>query len=185
MGVGHGCKLDRRREAALAALLTEPTIERAAAKAGVAYRTLKTWLATPEFQQAFKDARRTVLQETVSQLLSGCSDAVATLRRNLSCGVPAAENRAAVALLVYALKGLEAEGLGNEVAELRQRLEKVQNDADLFQRIESYIPQLRKLNANGDGHEPGVPPGGLRGVGLAERMASREADGASGGVPVS
>jgi hypothetical protein len=56
--MGHGEKRSRRGEAAIAALLTEPTIEAAAAKARISVRTLKYWLRQPRFQAAYRQARR-------------------------------------------------------------------------------------------------------------------------------
>ena len=38
---GHGQKYDRKQEQAIAALLSEGTVEQAAAKAGVGYATLR------------------------------------------------------------------------------------------------------------------------------------------------
>ena len=43
-------KLNRRQEAALVALLAEPTYTAAAARARVSEKTLRRWLKRPEFQ---------------------------------------------------------------------------------------------------------------------------------------
>jgi hypothetical protein len=96
---GHGAKIGRKQEVAIAALLTQPTIQDAAAKAGVDGRTLKRWLALPDFQAAYRAARHEILDRTVVQLLGACKDAVDTLKRNLHCGKYGPENRAAVAIL--------------------------------------------------------------------------------------
>ena len=40
---GHGDKLSRKQEQAIAALLAEPTIEAAAPKADIGLTTLKNW----------------------------------------------------------------------------------------------------------------------------------------------
>ena len=56
--VGHGAKFGRKKEEAIAALLTQPSIEQAARVAGVGPKTLLRWLKLPEFQAAYREARR-------------------------------------------------------------------------------------------------------------------------------
>jgi hypothetical protein len=56
---GRG-KCPRQAEAAIAALLAEPTIEAAARKAGISESTLLRWLQEPAFKAAFRAARRQV-----------------------------------------------------------------------------------------------------------------------------
>ena len=48
-GSGHGEKLTRKKEQAIVALLTEPTITRAADSAGIAEATLRRWMRLDEF----------------------------------------------------------------------------------------------------------------------------------------
>jgi hypothetical protein len=59
---GHGEKKGRKAELAIAALLAEPTVEAAAARAGVSAGTLKNWLADPAFRRAYRRARREVVE---------------------------------------------------------------------------------------------------------------------------
>src|SRR5262245_58038729 len=86
-----GEQLSRKQDLALAALLTEPTINDAAAKVGVAARTLRNWLRDPAFAAAFKDRCRAVLDTATSALSGATEGAVECLRRNLTCGKAAAE----------------------------------------------------------------------------------------------
>jgi hypothetical protein len=58
---GHGEKLSRKREKAIAALLTEPTIAQAAKAAGIGEKTLRRWLKSPEFSLAYDAARRELI----------------------------------------------------------------------------------------------------------------------------
>jgi transposase len=104
---GHGDKLSRKQEQAIAALLTEKTVEAAATKAGVAYSTLKGWLRKPAFRAAHAAAREQVLERTVARLLAATSKAVETLEKNLDASAPRDSTRAAVAVLTHALKGAE------------------------------------------------------------------------------
>lgn len=115
-----GEKLSRYQDAAIAALLVEPTIAGAASKAGVNERTLRRWLADcPEFISEYRAARRHAVEVAISQLQQATTEAVETLRRNLRCGSRHAEIRAAVAILDYAVKGVE-------IIDLEERLEEVE-----------------------------------------------------------
>ena len=107
----------------MAALLTEKTLGEAAAAAGVALRTLKGWLRTPAFQEAYRAARQEVLERTVARLLAVTGQAVATLERNLSCGKPGEQTRAAVAILEHAARGVEVLDLAGQLAALRAEME--------------------------------------------------------------
>jgi hypothetical protein len=97
-----------KREAAVAALLEEPTVQKAAARAGVGYRTLKQWLAEDrEFQELYARARRQLLQHAVGRLQRACGKAVSRLVRALGAGKDADAIRAATAILDRAVSGAE------------------------------------------------------------------------------
>ena len=127
---GHGQKLTRKQEQAVAALLAEPTLARAAAAAGVSLRTVKYWLRDPAFAGAYREVRRQVVEHAVGLVQQAAGEAVDTLKRLLSCGHRPTEARAAEALFDYALRGVEV--------------------GDLLERIE----ELERL-AKGEGDEPG------------------------------
>ena len=55
---GHGTQFGRKKEEAIAALLTQRNIEEAARATGVAPNTLLKWMKLPEFQTAYREARR-------------------------------------------------------------------------------------------------------------------------------
>jgi transposase-like protein len=50
MVAGHGTKFERKKEEAIAALLTQRNIEEAARVAKIGTNTLLRWLQLPEFQ---------------------------------------------------------------------------------------------------------------------------------------
>jgi hypothetical protein len=108
----------QREDVALAALLSKPTIEAAAKKAGISESTLLRWLAEPSFKARYRDARRQVVEMAVCQLQTATSDAVESLSRNLKCGVPASEIAAAKAVLDFAVKGVELVDLAARVEQL-------------------------------------------------------------------
>lgn len=115
---GHGQKLARKQESAIAFLLSEPTIEQAAEKVGISKHTLKIWLARPDFSSAYSAARRQVLSDAVTKLQKAASQAVDTLVRNLTCGIAAPEIRAAEIVLEQANKGVELLDLAARIEEL-------------------------------------------------------------------
>src|SRR5438093_635470 len=102
-----GSKLDRKQEALIAALLTEPTHAAAATQAGVSEATLHRWLHLPEFQAAYRLARRGVVETAIGRLQQSTGKAVAALERNLTCGQPSNEIRAALGMLDHAVKAVE------------------------------------------------------------------------------
>ena len=115
---GHGEKLERKQELAIVALLQQPTVDEVAQAVGVAPVTLWRWLQQADFREQYRAARRQVLEHAVTRLQQATSDAVATLRRNLTCRVPSVEVRAAQAILDQAVKGVEVLDLEARIAAL-------------------------------------------------------------------
>ncbi len=109
-------------EAAITALLTEPTFSGAAAKAGVGEATLRSWLRQPMFADEYRKARRAALEAVIGQMARASTRAVRCLERNLRCGVPAVEVKAAQALADLALRAAAQDELERRVAELVQKL---------------------------------------------------------------
>ena len=113
-------KIERKSEAVIAALLTEPTQAAAAAKAGIGAATLQRWLRNPKFLFQYRIARRLIVEAAVGQVQQASSQAVDVLRRNLNCGNPAVEVRAALAILDKAMVGVELIDVANRVEELEK-----------------------------------------------------------------
>ena len=118
---GHGEKLSRKEEQAIVALLQQPTLQAAAASVGVSDVTLWRWLQQPDFQARYRAARRQLVEGALANLQQATSEAATTLRRNLTCGVPSVEIRAAVAVLDQAVKAVELLDLEERVQALEQR----------------------------------------------------------------
>lgn len=121
-GEGHGEKLSRLQPQAIAALLAHPTVPKAAKACGVAASTLARWLQEPEFQRAYREAQRAVVDEAMRNIQAATVEAVATLRRNLKCKNSFAENAAAQALIAHALKTVELRELQARIDALEQLL---------------------------------------------------------------
>jgi hypothetical protein len=118
-----GGKLNRRQERALAALLTCKTVKAAARKAKVAYRTLRGWLAQPDFAAAYRDARSAFLEDALVLLQRTSRDAARALARNLKAEKPGDQVRAAVATLEQVVKVNQAVQLEDRVKRLEQEAE--------------------------------------------------------------
>ncbi|HXS99015.1 MAG TPA: hypothetical protein VN736_30680 [Candidatus Limnocylindrales bacterium] len=110
---GHGSKFGRKKEEAIHALLSSRSVEDAAEAAGVARTTLLRWLKVPEFQAAYREARRAAVSQANARLQQASSAAAATLLRiMLDPQAPAAARvRAATRVLDAARYTLESEDL--------------------------------------------------------------------------
>lgn len=119
---GHESDLTHGQEAALAALLTSATIEAAAKKANVSDRTLHRWLNEAAFRRAYLAARRQSLEQATGALQRAVTDAAAALVRNLTCGTPGVEVRAAQIILEQTAKGVEMLEFEERLAAVEQGL---------------------------------------------------------------
>ena len=122
MGKGHGEKLSRWQEVAIAALLSEPTLKLAAAEARVSERRLRAWLKRPDFAAAYASARRRMLEHALSRLSRAANRAVTTLTRALSCEKPSDRIRAALGVLDRALAGAQLLDLDERMKEIERKL---------------------------------------------------------------
>lgn len=121
---GHGEKLSRKEELAIAALLSAPTLAEAAHTAGISEPTLWRWLQREEFQTAYRAARREAVSQAVAHLQHVCGEAVETLRGVMTNDEAPASARvsAAKTVLELSLKATELEDLAARVAALEAML---------------------------------------------------------------
>jgi hypothetical protein len=110
---GHGAKFERKQEEAIAALLTQRNIEEAAKAARIAPNTLLNWMKVPEFQTAYREARRTAFGQAIARLQQGTSAAATTLLKTMiDPATPASVKvRAAEAIFNHAAKAIEIEDI--------------------------------------------------------------------------
>lgn len=80
---GHGTKFSHKMEEAVAALLTQRNLEEAARTVGVSVATLIRWQKLPEFNAAYREARRAAFGQAVARLQQGTSAAATTLLKTL------------------------------------------------------------------------------------------------------
>jgi isopentenyl diphosphate isomerase/L-lactate dehydrogenase-like FMN-dependent dehydrogenase len=71
--IGHGAKFGRKKEQAIAALLSQRTTEDAARTIGVGPATLLRWLKEKEFDAAYRAARRAAFSQSIARLQQASS----------------------------------------------------------------------------------------------------------------
>ena len=76
---GHGAKFGRKKDDAIVALLTTRTVEEAGRTAGVSAKTLLRWMKEPEFDTAYRAAKRAAFGQSIARLHHLASAAVTTL----------------------------------------------------------------------------------------------------------
>ena len=119
---GHGAKFGRKMEHAIVALLTQRTQEEAARVAGVGIATLLRWQKLPEFQTAYREAKRATFSQSIARLHQMSSAAVSTLGKIMvDANAPASTRvRAADSILNHTTKAIEIEDIAARVAALEE-----------------------------------------------------------------
>jgi hypothetical protein len=127
--MGHGEKFTRKMEAAIIALMVEPTIPAAAKAAGVSYTSLWRWLQDPAFQIEYRKARRLALGQATAQLQQAASAAVKALKEIVEDTKAPASSRvmAARTVLEMGMKAIELEDMETRLAAVEQAV-KSEND---------------------------------------------------------
>ena len=117
---GHGTKFARKKEEAVAALLTQRNIEEAAKAVGIAPNTLLNWMKQPEFQGEYREARRAAFGQAIARLQQGATAAATTLLKTMfdATAPHSVKVRAAEAVLSHASRAIEIEDIDVRVAVL-------------------------------------------------------------------
>jgi hypothetical protein len=112
-------------EDAIAALLSQRNVDEAARTAGIGTRTLLRWMKDPEFDAAFRAARRAAFGQTTARLQQGSSAAATILMKlMLDANTPASTRvRAAEIIVNHAAKAIEIEDIEARVSELERAAE--------------------------------------------------------------
>ena len=121
MPSGHGEKLTRKQDAAIEALLCQPTILEAAKTVGIGEATLRRWLKLDDFTAAYRGARQQAVESGIARLQSATMAASDALLELLGAESEAVRLRAATAILDYAYKGVEMLDLETRIQSLEER----------------------------------------------------------------
>jgi hypothetical protein len=119
-------KFGRKKEDAIVALVSQRSIEDAARACNTPARTLYRWLKEPEFDAAYRAARRQAYGQSISRLQQGSAAAATTLLKVMvdATTPPATRVRAAEAVLSHAAKAIEIEDIEVRVTELEKAASK-------------------------------------------------------------
>ena len=122
---GHGAKFSRKMEEAVAALLTQRNQEEAARVVGIGTATLLRWQKIPEFEKAYRAARRAAHGQSIARLQHATSAAVSTLLKVMvDASTPASTKvRAADSVLDHSAKAIELEEIEARLSELERAAE--------------------------------------------------------------
>jgi hypothetical protein len=121
--------MPRRHGKVIVALLANPTIKDAAAAAEVSESTIWRLMQDDAFQKRYRDAQGKAFDGALGALQGVATQAIGTLQKNLTCGVPAAENQAAKCLLDFTMKAREQFSLDERIKQLEAAL-KAREEAD-------------------------------------------------------
>lgn len=111
----------------MVALIEESTVGAAAKRVGISESTLGRWQKNPGFQQALSDARSALASEALGSLGEAGRQAVSALVRNLNCGTPGVEVKAASETLKWMIEAMGA-------LELKRRVEALEAEGDWLAR---------------------------------------------------
>ena len=119
---GHGSKFSRKKEEAIHALCTQRNMEEAARTAGIGKQTLLRWLKLPEFQNAYREARRELVSQSNARMQQASGAAVSTvLKIMVDQGAPPGPRlRAADSILDGAHRAVESEDTQVRLAALER-----------------------------------------------------------------
>jgi hypothetical protein len=122
MAEHEGSELGAKQDAAIIALLNEPTIQRAAQQAQISERTLYRWMEEPVFSRTYRAARRQAFSHAVTLTQRYASAAVQTLVKVMTDAKAnaSAKVNAASALLRFGRDALELDDIAARVEQLEQ-----------------------------------------------------------------
>jgi len=116
--------LNHRQSQAIIALMSEPSIERAALKAGINERTLRRWMDVPDFQCAYRAARRQTFNQAIGLVVKYATLAVSTLVQTMADKDAShhAKVAAATAILKFGREGIELDDLAGRIEAIESSL---------------------------------------------------------------
>jgi hypothetical protein len=123
---GHGSKFGRKKEAAIAALLSEKNQAEAARVVGIDLSTLKRWMRLPEFIEEYRRARWAVVEQAYARVQQNTPAAASVLLKLMVDPATPASGRIRAALGTF---GLAREALDLDIDTRVSALERGAEDA--------------------------------------------------------
>lgn len=112
------------QEKALLALLNASSIVEASEQSGLSQETLYRYLKDEDFKAEYRRLQREQFEQSASLIQQKREKAIETLEKNLTCGQPGAEIRAAQIILEQSQKGIET----MDILERLERIEAIQGE---------------------------------------------------------
>lgn len=121
---GKSSNFIRKKEIAVGALLTEPTIQSAAKVAGIFEVTMWRWMQDEEFSKAYRELKREAVGQAIPKLQKISVMAVETLKKIMASedAPPTGRVTAAKSILEMTIKGVELEDISRRVEVLEESL---------------------------------------------------------------
>ncbi len=98
-------ELTAEQAAVMEQVINFPNVEEAAQRAGCTVKSIRNWMEEPTFRGIYLQARRATVEAAIGKIQNLTGEAVRVLQRNLACGKPFFEIRAASAALLIAQHG--------------------------------------------------------------------------------
>jgi hypothetical protein len=116
--------LNPRQSKAIAALLQEPTIVKAAAASGIPQTTIYRWLHEPAFHRAYMHARWKTVQQSIAHVQRLTTDATLVLQSVMNDTSLPAYTRVAAAnsIINNGLRGVELEDHDERLTQIQEDL---------------------------------------------------------------
>ena len=167
--LGHGAKFGHKMEQAIAALLSHRTVEEAARAIRINVNTLLRWTKEPEFDAAYREARRTAFGQSIARLQDAAGAAVKTvLKIMLDTNAPAGTRLRAAEIV------LERRARAKEMEDIEARVVELERAANSAKRSRRRSPILTLLSTKA------LPGPTTKAQISAPRRGSSETDGDGG-----
>lgn len=167
--VGHGAKLARNMEAAIAALLAQPSVAEAARVVGVRPQTLSRWMKVPEFDTAYQAAQRAVFGRAIARLQQASGAVVTTLLKVMfDADAPKAARLAAAEVVLSHAKA------ANEIGGVQSRLSALARDTEASRGETAALPANERGSSPPAGH--GAKFSRKREEAIAQLLTQRSVD---------
>lgn len=157
---GHGSQFGRKKQEAIAALVSQRTVEEAARVAGLSAQTLYRWMKIPAFEAAYSEARQALFRQALGRLQQASGTAVTVLLKVMyDAGAPASDRlRAADRVLSHTR-------FASRIGEVGARL-----------RVVKRARAVSRLDRRGDagGAEPAQERGSARSAGHGAKFGRRK-----------
>ena len=128
---GHGTKFGRKKEAAIAALLSEKNHAEAARVVGIDLSTLKRWMRLPEFIEEWRRARWEIVDQAYARVQQNTPAAASVLLKLMVDSTTPASSRIRAALGSF---GLAREALDLDIDARVSALERAAETSNVGRR---------------------------------------------------